>query len=430
MWVLVLWVSAMQVKAQNNLNQPYSQYGVGTSESLFNMPMAIRRGGAIHPLGGYNFINPFNPASYGSIERESFVFDMGLTLQIANLKDATNSARNTDGNLGHLLLGFPLTKWWKMAAGVMPYSSVDYKTVVRNGGATTTYDGTGGVNEFFIGSAFNVVSSQKQQLQVGFNIGYLAGTIQRAITYTFTDTLSRASRKQKDTEVGNAVLDFGVQYRYALNEQYTLGVGLTYKPKMSLHIDEQAMVYTFTTVGGQEVLLDTIFPAQGATTDIESQLEQPHSLGIGVSIERNGYWEAMVDATFAGSQGLSYEEGGTQRVFGNSAVEEGSYSRCAIGFEKKVRMDAASYWGRIGWSVGAYSDRGVMHLQIDGQSHRVDEWGMGIGASFPMRKGKSLLTISMGYNSLGKEELLQCNTLTFGLAVSSCERWFMKRKYN
>ena len=47
-----------------------------------------------------------------------------------------------------------------------------------------------------------------------------------------------------------------------------------------------------------------------------------------------------------------------------------------------------------------------------------------------MRKGRSLLTISVEYNSMGDIEILQRRCVTFGIAVSSCERWFVKRKYN
>ena len=47
-----------------------------------------------------------------------------------------------------------------------------------------------------------------------------------------------------------------------------------------------------------------------------------------------------------------------------------------------------------------------------------------------MRKGRSLLTLSVNYSSLGSKDLLQRNVLTFGIAVSSCERWFVKRRYN
>lgn len=428
--VLAIVLSMGIVEAQNNLNQPYSQYGVGMNEMPYNMPMATRMGGAVYTLSGTNFINPFNPASYGGVESESFVFDMGVNIQISTIEDGSQRMRNADGNLGHLLIGFPLTKWWKVAAGMLPYSTVDYKSVVKNKGATTTYDGFGGVNEFFIGSAFNLLNGKNQQLQVGFNVGYLSGTTQRAITYAFTDSLSRNSRKQKDTWVGNVVVDFGVQYWHALNEYYKLGVGLNYKPYMELSISEQAMIYTYTQSGSSEVLLDTIFPSRGESTDMESHLVQPHTFGIGLSLERSGLWQVMVNATFANGQGLKYVEDEARGVFGDNKMGEGLYSQCAIGFEKKVRMDASRYLGRIGWSIGVHSGRGMMYLNIDGREQRVDRWGAGMGASLPMRKGKSLLTLSVGYNSFGSEELIKCSAVTFGMAVSSCERWFVKRKYN
>ena len=71
-----------------------------------------------------------------------------------------------------------------------------------------------------------------------------------------------------------------------------------------------------------------------------------------------------------------------------------------------------------------------MYLELNGAETRIDEWGIGLGATLPMRKGRSLLTLSLGYSSYGSTDILQRNTLTFGIAVSSCERWFVKRKFN
>ena len=41
-----------------------------------------------------------------------------------------------------------------------------------------------------------------------------------------------------------------------------------------------------------------------------------------------------------------------------------------------------------------------------------------------------LLTLALGYSSFGDASLLRRDTFTFGIAVGSCERWFVKRKYN
>ena len=77
-----------------------------------------------------------------------------------------------------------------------------------------------------------------------------------------------------------------------------------------------------------------------------------------------------------------------------------------------------------------HNEQGALRLEIDGVEHRIDEWGAGMGVSMPMRKGRSLLTLSVGYSSLGSTEVLRRDTWTFGIAVSSCERWFTKRRYN
>lgn len=430
--MLAAWLPVVAGTAQNGFNMPYSQFGIGLGETPYNVPLATRMGGAVYTRTTGNIINPFNPASYGSIAMESFVFDMGVDIQLSTLRDRQQSANDADGNLGYLAVGFPITKWWKVAAGLMPYSAVDYDAVVKLNGVTTRYDGTGGVNEVFVGSAFNIPVGEGRSLAAGFNVDYLTGSIERAITYTYDSTYSYHldSRKQKNSRLRNVLFDAGVQFRQALGERYTLGIGLTYKPYRRMGMTETAMIYTFYRTSSGEALLDTIFPARGDSEEIESTLEQPHTVGVGLSIERNGRWQLAADATFAAWSGLKYTEDASHRIFGEEALRDGSFGRYAIGFERMGNMDASNYWGRMSWSLGAHAEQGTMYLMVDGAEQRIDQWGVGAGLSFPMRKGNSLLTVSAGYNSLGRTEVLQRNTITFGVAISSCERWFVKRKYN
>jgi hypothetical protein len=155
-----------------------------------------------------------------------------------------------------------------------------------------------------------------------------------------------------------------------------------------------------------------------------------HTVGIGLSFERTGRWMIAADATFAKWSGMKYTEGLTNSLFGSSAASYGPYSSYALGFEKSGSMDASSYWGRISWSAGVHVQQGLMRLMLNGEESRIDEWGASAGVSLPMRKGRSLLTLSVGYSSMGNKELLQRETITFGIGVSTCERWFVKRKYN
>ena len=424
---------AGSTKAQNGFNLPYSQYGLGVGELPFNMPMATRMGGAVYTLSGNNYINPFNPASYGSIAMESFVFDIGFNVQMSTLRSGTQSVKDADGNVGYLAVGMPVTKWLKVAVGLMPYSTIDYLTVVKNTGADgTTYRtearGDGGANEVFAGLGFNIIDNKTDRLQAGFNVSYFTGKIVKLLSYSSSDTNFIPERKAKELRLGNAVLDFGVQYRHVLSEKYSLGIGLSYKPNMKMRIREKDLIYTYYS--STESLLDTIFPARGEDADTRGLLEQANTIGVGVSFERNGRWQVAADMTFGGWQGLRYTEPEGRSIFGESAIHGGAYSSYALGFEKMVNMDASNYISRIGWSLGAHMEQGLMYVNTTSGDKRVDQWGIGAGLSLPMRRGRSLLTVSVGYSNMGDKDIMQRECVTFGIAVSSCERWFVKRKYN
>ena len=426
------------VFAQNGFNMPYSQFGIGVSDLPYTIPMANRMGGVVYTTAGSNIVNPFNPASYASICMESFVFDMGAGIQLTRLQNRNVHANDADGNISHLMFGMPLTKWWKLGAGLLSYSSVEYESVMEGTYLTDNvvknrYDGTGGTSLVFVGSAFNIIGNgiEGRRLQAGFNVNILLGRIQRALSYEFMgldSTFFMDKRRYKETRLGNLLFDLGVQYWEPIGEKYTLGIGLTYKPYRKMTIDDEVLIYTYHA--SDQTLVDTIFPAAGQSSTFESTLECDHTIGLGLSLARNHRWMVAADVTFAGWAGMKYTEGMTPPLFGESTLDYGPYSRYALAFEKTGDMDASSYWGRISWSVGANMEQGAMRLSINGKQEVIDSWGVGMGATLPMRKGRSLLTLSVGYRSYGNKDLLQRNSLSFGIAVSSCERWFVKRKYN
>jgi len=429
----------ISTQAQNGFNMPYSQFGVGLNEMNGNMPIINRMGGVAYTRSGSNYINPFNPASYAAINTESFVFDMSASIYLTKLQNNTSSLNDAEGNINYLLCGFPITKWWKLAGGLMSFSTVDYASVSQSTYLDSSivkniYDGNGGVSMVVVGSAFNIIGDGRpegRRLQLGFNIDYLTGRIQRAISYAFQgndSTFYMDSRRFKETSVSNVLFDFGVQYWEPLGEKYTLGVGLTYKPYRNMSVTDKALIYTYHT--SDQSLIDTIFPAAGQSPEFSSRLKLDHTFGIGLSLERNNRWLVAADATFAGWSGLYYKEGMNPSILGDNFLTTGPYSRYALGFEKIGVMDASTYWGRISWSAGFHTERGTMRLILNGREEVVNEWGFGLGATLPMRKGRSLLTLSVNYSSLGSKDLLQRNVLTFGIAVSSCERWFVKRRYN
>ena len=433
--VALLLGLAPVAKGQNGFNIPFSQYGIGTGELPYSFPAAYRMGGVVYSRASRNMINPFNPASYAAVEPESFVFDIGVNVQSCVLSNNNASLTDADGNVAYLSIAFPVTRWWKMSAGLLPYSTVNYESVNTAYDANllsdvkTIYAGNGGVAQLYWGNGFNI----GKRLSVGFNLDYLYGSITRAITYSFQgndSTYCVNSRRQKNTYVNNLLIDAGLQYRQPVNEKYTLRFGATCRLPRTMSLTDQALVYTFGNVGVQEYLYDTIFPLPGNSDTYSSTLEQPLAVGVGLALERNELWEVAVDGYYSPFSGIRYDENSDFNIFGNSALRYVENWHLSIGGEWKGDADASSYWGRIGFSAGVYHNHGSLGLEIAGASHVLNETGFGCGISLPMRKGQSVLNLSLGYSHFGAVNLLQRNCFTFGLSVGSCERWFVKKKYN
>ncbi len=441
MLFVVAALALSQALAQNGLNSPYSQYGIGFNNMPYNMPSASMIGGVTATRSAMNMINPFNPASYAAIGKETLVFDMGLSIDMTTLRGNGGSQFDADGNVGYLAIGFPLTKWWKTALGVMPMTDVHYQSVVTSainpgGEVKTKYEGNGGVSQFFWGHAFNVLNGsddKKPQLRAGFNIDFLYGSLTRAVTYDFTandTTYMMDSRRQKDTYVKNVLFDLGLQYEQPVGEKYRLGAGITVKPHRTMKVKENALVYTFVTNVASEYMRDTIFPLDGGDSEFESDLEQPFTTNIGLSFQRNDKWLVALDATFAPWSGLKYTENSTFSIFGQSPIRYSTNQRWALGLQLLGDKNAASYLRRVTFSMGAHYELGRLQMDRPDGQYRLDEWGIGAGVTLPMRKGRSVINISAAYSSFGTESLLRRDAFTIGISVGSCESWFVKRKFN
>lgn len=431
--ILLSGVGAIGASAQNGINSPYSQYGIGMSHLPYNLPFAASMGGVVYTRAATNMVNPFNPASYAAIQPASFVFDMGLSLDMVRLQDPSSSISDGDGNIGYLSVAFPLTNWWKTSLGLLPLTEVNYESVQtltdeQYGTMKNIYDGNGGTSRIFWGNAFNI----GKELAIGFNANYLCGTIERAITYDFLNNDTSHfidSRRGKSTRLSNFTFDFGLQYTHALNEQYTLGVGLTLTPHQTLSVRDNALIYTFVSSAAIEYMRDTIFPSAGERSEYRSTLEQPMKVGLGLSLQHNKHWNLAVDASYATFGGMKYTD--TRNIFGETVVIYDNNFGTAVGLQLLGDPDAAKYVRRITLSAGAHYEAGKLQLQMaDNQRHSLNEWGCGLGLTLPMRRGRSSLTLSLSYDNFGSPDLLRRECLSIGLSMGSCESWFMKRKYN
>lgn len=424
---LLLAVGCTAAGAQNGFNLPYSQFGMGESASPYNTPLGGGIGGTLYAARGYNFINPYNPASYAAVEQENLVLDIGLSLQRYRLSDNSNSMSDFDGNLAYLALAFPLTGWWKSAVGLTPCSETEYESIhlapFSDGTQVkTVYDGTGGIYRVFWGNGFNV----GKQLTVGFNINYLYGDINRGLKYDIlgSDTNHYSdSRRLKNTHISGLTFDIGAQCLFEIDEKRQLTLGLTLELPRKMTTRDTAWIYTLVegTENANSIVDSSLY---------ESSVTRPLGIGLGVAYEYDRLWRLAADLHYAPWHGMKYEEGLTPPVFPQSGVDYTANYTAALSVAWLGNTAASNYWKRIGISAGLHYERGRLGLLLDGSSERIDEWGGGMNFSFPIRKGRSKIQLSMGYSSLGGKDLLRVECYTFGLTLSSCEQWFFKRKYN
>ena len=413
-------------KAQNGLNSPYSQFGIGVSELPYNSPYATGRG-AFLAAGAPNMVNVYNPATYGYVTSRSFVFDVGLGVQMNWMKDSKNKEFDADGYLSHISIAFPFCKWWKTSFTVQPFSNVEYDFSIPSvdtttyGKMNTEYSGEGGSNRFTWGHAFNI----GERFALGFNVHLLYGNMTRYITYDFlaNDTSYYIdNQRQKNTRILNFGTDFGFHYNQPIAEKYNLAIGLTMRPSIRQSVKESAYKYNMVNDDPREV----IYPADGAEAEYKSHVSEGWSAGIGFSFTREDRWQVAFDWVWAQWNGLKYEDGADTRIFGESDITYRPYNRFALGFAWVGNSQGSYYWQRVGYSLGLHYEMNKFNTATTG----IDEYGLGVGVTLPMRKGRSAIHLAAGYSRFGQSDLLVRDCMTVGISFGSCENWFVKRKYN
>lgn len=425
--VALLATSGTTVWAQNGFNLPYSQFDMGLSHSPYTSPLGGGMGGTVYASRGNNYLNPYNPASYGAIERETMVFDIGLSMQRYKLSDNSNSISDFDGNLAHLALGFPITQWWKSAIGLTPYNETEYESAgvnTMNDGTRvkTVYDGTGEIYRLFWGNGFNIT----QKLTFGFNLNYLYGDIDRGLKYDILGSDTNYyfdSRRVKHTHVSSLTFDVGAQYLWELDEKRQLTLGVTVETPRTITTHDTSWIYTLEDgTENTNSIIDSLH--------YESSAELPLGVGVGITYEYDHLWRFAADLHYAPWHGMKYQEGLAKSVFPQSPVDYVENYSTALSASWLGDKDASNYWKRIGISANAYYDYGRLGLTLASGNERIDEWGLGLNFSFPIRKGRSKIQLSMAYSNMGSKDLLRVECYTLGLTLSSCEQWFVKRKYN
>ena len=190
---IFLFTFAFTAIGQKNVNSPYSRFNIGSLDPAGSFK-SLGMGGIGTSMRDNSSIFFTNPASYSSLDTNSFVFDFGVDYGMNVLSDGVTKFSSDDINFGHLLMGFPLAKGWGVGIGVVPFSNGYYKmyqTVLKTdpgydpavGEYSSYHSGDGGFNTFFLGSGVRL----NKNFSVGVNMTMLLGQVGRANQFDFAD---------------------------------------------------------------------------------------------------------------------------------------------------------------------------------------------------------------------------------------------------
>lgn len=441
---LVLAVSLVTVltTATAQENSPYSRYGLG---DLFPSGHIINRGmgGLAVAYSDGQSINFMNPAAYADIR--VVTFDVGLMVDHRTLKSARpeGSFKSTNFTPSYVHFGLPILakKGIGAAIGFRPVTRINYSVIdsrrIPADSIENLYEGTGGLNQVYIGLA----KRWDNGLSIGFNAGYGFGRKETSTRVNLVNdtVLYSKSNSATTTTFKSFFFDLGVQYRAKLKEvditdkklkeAYYLSLGATGTLSRTLKGRQDIVreIYEYDA-GGGAVSLDSIYK----TTNQWGTIKMPASFTAGfmfIKTVGNTYFTAdkwSVGAEYTASNWNKYS------FYGQPDLLTKQWQLRIGGQIVPDPLNAKSYWSRVTYRVGFFT--GKDYINADGKELKVI--GGTVGFGLPVRKqnySNQFTTIHTAIE-FGKRGNA-VNNITDGflrvsLGLSLSDVWFIKRKYD
>ncbi len=417
--LLVIATLSANAFAQTGINSPYSRYGLGQLNDKNVNSAAMGMGGLSVATHDPTALNPANPASYGSLDSSSFLFEIGVAGNITTLKTTALSESGYDATLSYIFAGFPITRWWKSGIGIMPYSKIGYniETLVEVDNFSNvvhSFNGDGGLNQVFWGNGFNVTN----KLRAGINITYLFGQSSRSSMVYYPDSVFIFGTKvESKLRGGGFIFDYGVQYDININKTTQATIGVTYANEFNLNATRTYLSKTLTGGFGDEVesVKDTI----EYITDEKGTIVIPQRFGVGVVVKKEGRWLVGMD--------FEWQNWKEFAVYDIADTLINSFHITLGGEFMPKHTNISSLFKRMTYRGGIRYNQSYLKF---GET-RINEFGISFGIGFPMKKSKTGLELGVEFGKRGttNNSLIQEDFMNMSLGISIQEHWFHKRRY-
>ncbi|WP_207426462.1 hypothetical protein [Pedobacter sp. SYSU D00535] len=415
-------VASTATFAQSTTSSPYSQFGLGILNGP-SLPQNRALGGVSAGLrrpGTYSNINLGNPASYSAIELTTF--DIGLYSGLANLSKGNVSENNFNASLSHVVFAVPISRQSALSFGLVPYSSLGYRSRVRTELDTNTVDyiyrGEGGLSKAYLGYGIQI----GKHLSIGANASYIFGKLENDQDTEFPEDFSFVnSRTQRSNSIGGLNSDLGVQYFTNISKNVKLTLGYTTTLSTNLKSTERTVSTRYTTdaQGNESVALDTSFFDERATM----KLRLPSMHTVGFALERSNKWFFGVDAYMGNWK--DYAIGGVNQGLQNS-------SGIAVGWQITPDVNSVSnYFALVDYRLGFRYDK--TYINIANQD--INQAALTLGFGFPLPSNRTTFykinfAAELGNRGTLEQNLVRERFVNFHLGFTINDRWFQRYKFD
>lgn len=417
---IILHLAAL---SQKMVNSPYARFNLGLIETRYNFRSA-GMGGVSLALHDNSSVSWLNPASYSSLDTNSFVFDFGADYGMAFLKNESNSHFSEDMNFDHMVISLPITKGIGFSAGLTPYSN-GYYYISRNidendpdydpvaGSIIISHKGAGGFTKAFVGTGAELITG----LSVGLNLNLIFGSVNRINEHYFeSDATLFNSRFEESLKMHGMSIGTGVQYKIRLNEKQYITPALTYEFATSLKSDYRNIFLRFTNYSLPPYSPDTVTQESVAGGSVRL----PFSFGAGLSY--------VVKDKFTAAAEFSKTDWDNASVYGsNGTLASTSSLRAGIEYTPD-RFSIYNFLNRVDYRLGGHVTEN--YLVLNGE--QLKEFGITFGAGIPMARSWSKLNMYVDWTTRGgslSNGLHRENCFTIGLSLNLYDYWFLKAKY-
>lgn len=431
--ITCLILAALPLFCYAQENSPYSRYGIGNLVPQGNIANRAM-GGISAGVSDATIVNTVNPATYSGLIYSTL--DIGAEYDGLNLKskEPLGNFKSNNGIISYMELGIPLLNGnkkaqknkisWGMAIGLKPISKINYKVgsgVYSIDSSLTTYDGTGGVNEAFLGTGIRI-----KNFSIGFNTGYLFGEKSYNTRLYFNNTISSQDSNyyyrahyESHTRFGGIFLDAGMQYAFKFEKSsLVLGAYGTLQKKYNGSKDEVLESFDYNSQSESPQPIDT-----ASSITEKGKVQLPSTFGAGLTYSNQHF---LIGADYETTNWNNYS------FFGQKDFLKNSWN-AKIGLQYLPASDGTTgYFNYVKYRAGFSFGQDYVDIEKS-----LPIYTFSIGGAFPMKlkhnfydNQYSIMNVTFEYGSRGNNNNnITENTYKLSIGFSLSDIWFLRQKY-